>query len=184
MTFHKRLSKKVFCVCLCLVSISAFAQRTTGGQGMISIEGGYPHAACFSFGSYLPSSMWEAGAALQWRKAILDNGDSQPYLPSYAFGNWMYRLAGTRSRAFNIYAGAGVFLGWEFLSGVKTLPVSETGDDSASGTFLYGINAKVQAEIFLAKSFAVILSGNAPVNFSSKYNWIQPCGCFGFRINL
>lgn len=184
MFFHKRLSIQVICGFLCLMPIAAFAQRTTGGQGMITIEGGFPHTACLSYGMYLPSSMWEAGAALQLRTATLANGEQQPYLPSYAFGNWIYRLAGTSSRSFNIYAGAGAFLGWEFPSHVKALSVSEAQNGSGSGTFLYGINAKVQAEIFFSKRFALIISGNAPVNFSSTYSLFQPCGCFGFRIDL
>ena len=180
--FHKSVNKIVFTLALCLLSAGAQAQRTSSGQGMLSFEGQWPHGASVSAGGYLASSLWEAGAFAQWRCAHLDAYDME-YLPAAAFGDWMYRLCGTRSRALNLYAGAGVFLGWEFFDPRGTLPETVL-EETGSGVFLYGALAKIQLEIFFSRTVALILSGMAPFNFSSPYSWIEPVGTFGLRIDL
>ena len=164
-------------------SFGAAAQRTTAGQGMLSIEGGYPCAVGLSWGQYLPSSMWEAGAFAQYRTYHVSPEYSMPYYPAALYGDWMYRVAATRSRAFNLYAGAGVFLGWEFYDPQKTLP-DFISSSLSEGAFLYGVNPKIQAELFFTRRMAVILSGSAPINFTSSCAWIQPYGSFGLRLDL
>ena len=165
------------------LSFWAAAQRTTAGQGMLSLDGGYPCAASLSYGQYLPSSLWEAGAFAQYRSYYINSEYSMPYYPVGVFGNWMYRIISTRSRVFNVYAGAGVFLGWEFYDPEKTLP-DFISSSLIDGAFLYGVNPKIQAEVFFTRRIAVILSGNAPINFTSSCAWIQPCGSIGFRLDL
>lgn len=170
-------------VSLCLMPTVASAQRTTSGQGMLSFEGQWPHGVSISYGQYLPSSMWEAGAYTQYRTTPVNSDCMMEYMPAAVFGNWMYRLVGTRSRMFNLYAGAGAFLGWEFFDPWKTLP-DFLSEEIGSGVFIYGINAKLQAEIFFTRRTAFLISGSAPMNFTSPCSWIQPTAAFGIRIDL
>lgn len=185
MVFHKLklVNRLIWFVLLCAMPISARAQRTTCGGGMVSLEGFYPLGAGLSYGQYLPSSFWEAGLSALWRNYDINSEYKMQYMPLCVYGNWLYRIAATRSRSFNLYAGTGVFLGWEFYDPRKTLPAFISGTIS-DGTFLYGINAKLQMEIFLSRRFAVLLSGIAPINFSSPCAWIQPCVSFGLRLDL
>lgn len=185
MVFHQvNLFKKLIVLfILCASPLMARAQRTTSGGGMIGLEGFYPLGAGLSYGQYLPSSFWEAGVNALLRDCALNDGQNMQYMPLCAFGNWLYRIAGTRSRSINLYAGAGAFLGWEFCDPCRTLPdfISDTNPD---GTFLYGISAKIQLQAFLSRSFSVLLSGVAPINFTSPYNRIQPCASLGLRLDL
>lgn len=173
----------VLFVTLCGMSLPANAQRTTSGGGMVSLEGFYPLGAGLSYGQYLSSSFWEVGVSALWRDYAINDEYTMQYMPTTAYGNWLYRIAATRSRSLNIYAGAGAFLGWEFYDPRKALPVFISGEIS-DGTFLYGINAKIQLEAFLTRRFAILLSGNVPINFSSPCTWIQPHASFGLRLDL
>lgn len=185
MFFHscKLVNRLVICAALCLMPAAASAQRTVSGQGMVSLDGAWPHGASLCYGQYLPSSFWEAGAFAQWRSTAVNDSYTMPYMPVGVFGNWMYRLVGTRSRVFNLYTGAGVFLGWEFYDPGNDLP-DFVSEDLTGGTFLYGINAKIQAELFFTRTAAFLFTGTAPINFSSPCTWAQPCAAFGIRIDL
>ena len=185
MVFHqvKLVNKLIMLFLLCALPLTARAQRTTCGGGMVSLEGFYPLGAGLSYGQYLPSSYWEAGVNALWRNHDINDEYKMQYMPLCAFGNWLYRIVGTRSRSINLYAGAGVFLGWEFYDPCKTLPDFISGAIS-DGTFLYGISAKIQLQAFLSRRFSVLLSGLAPINFSSPCKWIQPCASLGLRLDL
>lgn len=168
---------------LCALPQPAQAQRTTCGGGMVSLEGFYPLGAGLSYGQYLPSSYWEAGVNALWRSHDINDESKMQYMPLSVYGEWLYRVVGTRSRSLNLYAGAGVFLGWEFYDPFTSLP-DHLSSNLPAGTFLYGIRAQAQLQIFLSRSFSILLSGKAPINFSSPCTWIQPCVCFGLRLDL
>lgn len=185
MFFHKvkLVNRLITLFLLCVLPITARAQRTTCGGGMVSLEGFYPLGGGLSYGQYLPSSLWEVGVNGLWRDYAINDEHKMQYLPVCAYGNWMYRIAATRTRSFNLYAGMGAFLGWEFYDPGKTLPES-ISEELSKGTFLYGINPKIQMQIFPSKRFSVLLSGIAPINFSSPCSWIQPCVSLGLRLDL
>lgn len=184
MIVQKELIKMfVACAAFICLAFTASAQRTTAGRGMLSAEAQYPCGASLSYGQYLHSSIWEAGARVQWRNYVINSEYTMPYMPLCAFADWMYRIVGTRSRVFNMYAGAGVFLGWEFYDPGKTLP-DFISSSLSSGTFLYGVEAKLQMEVFVSKRLALLFSGVAPFNFSSPCSWIQAYGSLGIRLDL
>lgn len=184
MFFHKRLVKQLLTAFLVLMPIGASAQRTANGQGMISLSGSFPLGGSLSYGGYLNSSFWEAGAMGLFRSHDLSEGNPMDYAQAFAFGDWMYRLVATRNRVLNLYIGGGAFIGYEFNDPWKKLPEDVRGTLSSSGTFLYGILGKLQLQLFLSRSLSILLSAEAPVNFTSPITWIQPCGSLGLRLDL
>ena len=185
MFFHKGLVKQVLLMAvLALVPVSASAQRTAKGQGMITLTGTYPLGGELSYGGYLNSSFWEAGAIGLFRTHSLGEVSPMDYAQALAFGDWMYRLAGTRNRVLNLYIGGGAFLGYEFYDPWNKLTEGQKESLSSSGTFLYGILGKLQLQLFLSRSLSILLSAEAPVNFTSPITWIQPCGSLGLRLDL
>ena len=118
------------------------------------------------FSRYTLGGFWETGISAKQYNAPTTAGISISSLGIAAVGNYLFRLVGTRSRGVNLYGGAGAFLGYEAIDPMRRLPDSiQTSLDS--GYFLYGLQAKLVAELFIAKKVAFILEGSIPVNFSS-----------------
>lgn len=185
MFFHLNVvNRLILCSSLLLMPIAASAQRTASGHGMVSLSGSYPWGAELSYGQYLPSSFWEAGAQGLLRSYPINQEISMKYAQVFAYGDWMYRLAATRNRLLNLYLGAGAFLGYESYDPWKQLPSHISSDVISKGTFLYGILGKLQIQIFMNRYLSLLLTASAPVNFASPITWIQPSGSLGLRLDL
>lgn len=176
---------------LCVApGVEASAQRTMRGENLISIEGSYPFSqpdgwgADISYGRYLLSSYWDAGVSLTNYAAEFTDGQSLPYLHVCARGDWMYRLAGTRNRVFNLYGGAGAFLGYEAVDPKGIVPEQYKEENFVSGRFLYGVQVSLEVEIFFSRRVALVLGARTPMNFSSPYGWFHYQVRGGLRINI
>lgn len=176
---------------LCVApGVEASAQRTMRGENLITVEGSYPFTgpygwgADLTYGQYLLSSYWKAGASVSTYSATFTDGQPLPYLHACAHGGWMYRLVGTRNRVFNLYGGAGAFLGYEAVDPKGLVPEEYKGEDFSSGRFLYGVQVSLEMEIFFSRRVALILGARAPMNFSSPYGWFHYQVGGGLRLNI
>jgi len=175
---------------MCAVSgMEARAQRTMRGESLLSAEVYYPFSkpywlgADLSYGKYLLNSYWKAGASVTEYSHSLESGEPMGYLHAAAYGEWMYRLVGTRSRFFNMYGGGGAFLGYEGIDAFGLLP-SEARSSFGSGYFLYGVSVSLEMEVFFSRRVAFILGGRLPLNFSSQFGWFHYHVGAGIRINI
>jgi len=167
----------------------AHAQRTMRGESLLTAGTHYPFSSPYwlgadlSYGQYLLSSYWKAGISATEYSHHPDSGADIGYLHAAAYGEWMYRIAGTRNRAFNLYGGGGVFLGYEAIDAFSLLP-EEMKEDYPKGAFLYGVNASFEMEIFFSKKVALVIGGRLPMNFSSQFGWFHYQVGAGLRFNL
>lgn len=175
---------------MCVVpGLEARAQRTMRGESLLSAEVHYPFSkpywlgADLTYGQYLLSSYWKAGVSVTEYSYPLEDDLSMGYLHAAAYGEWMYRLVGTRSRFFNMYGGGGAFLGYEGVDAFSLLP-AEAKEGFGSGYFLYGVSMSLEMEVFFSKRVALILGGRLPLNFSSQFGWFHYQVGAGIRVNI
>lgn len=175
---------------LCVVpNLEATAQRTMHGESLLSAEVHYPFSkpywlgADLSYGQYLLTSYWKAGVSATEYSHQIDEKTPMGYLHVAAYGEWMYRLVGTRSRFFNMYGGGGAFLGYEGVDAFGLLP-SEVKSDFGSGYFLYGVSVSLELEVFFSRRVALVLGGRLPLNFSSQFGWFHSQVGAGLRVNI
>lgn len=167
------------------------AQRTMRGENLIEARAvsspQFPavSGAEVSYGRYMLSSYWKAGLSGVHYGPLGDewSGDTGGSLHLVAQGQWMYRLIGTRDRRLSLYGGGGVFLGCESPGGWQNLG-REALEEEERYFFLYGLQAALEAELFLTRKIALTLSGNIPVNFSSQYRHLHCCATAGIRVNF
>lgn len=175
---------------LCVANgMEARAQRTMRGESLISIESHYPFSNPYwmgvdiSYGQYLLNSYWKAGVTGTEYSHQITEKIPMGYMHIAAYGEWMYRLVGTRNRALNLYGGAGAFLGYEAIDTWGLLP-DTVKTDYASGYFLYGVNLSLELEIFFSRRAAFLLCGGLPINFSSQFKKVHTHAGAGLRFNF
>lgn len=174
----------------CVISPEADAQRTANSALMLTAGYSYPFSGrgddfCLDLccGQYRLNSYWNAGITGNLYSHGLKNESMMQYAHIAAIGEWMYRLAGTRNRAVNLYIGGGMFIGYEAYDPFGKLPdYFETG--LGNGAFLYGIHAKLEGEFFIWRNVAIVLGGRLPVNFTSPVSKVNYHVSAGLRINL
>ena len=187
----KKTTVMGFVVALLFVAsgMEARAQRTMRGESLVSVGVHYPFSSPywmgvdFSYGQYMLKSYWKAGVCATQYTHHISEEVPMCYLHAVAYGEWMYRLVGTRNRALGVYAGGGPFLGYE-ASDPKKLVADFYKDGIAEGSFLYGVNVSLEMEIFLSRRVAIILDGRLPMNFSSSLGWFHYQAGAGLRLNL
>lgn len=169
---------------------SASAQRTMPGQMFISGQVSYQFGATpkvgpdAGIGMYLLSSLWDAGVSAVPLRSETADGVAIPSWDIHLYGDWMYRLTGTRTRALNIYGGAGVFAGYEMYDPKRLIPEDVGTGLPEGGIFIYGIQPKLQVELFLTRTFSLVVTGSLPVNFSSELGRFRPRVSGGVRLTL
>ena len=166
--------------------LSASAQRTMNGQSSLcpSVHWtGSSFGAEAFFSQYTLGGFWEAGLSAKQYKKDTSAGVDINSLNIAAIGNYLFRLAGTRSRSVNLYGGAGAFIGYEAIDPMHKLP-STIQTNLKNGYFLYGLQAKLVAEFFISKSFAFTLNGCVPINFSSPMGWFHYDIGLGMKVML
>jgi len=187
----RKLSYLLVAICLAglLSAEDCMAQRTSRGSFLLDARGSisaldFPGpGADLSFGQYLQNSYWKSGIGADLHSHALSEDYTLDYMDLVAEGAWLYRLAGTRNRVFSLYAGAGIFLGYEMFDPGKKLPgfiLEKTGN----GSFLYGLYPAIEMEIYLCRWIALSAFAEVPINFSSPVTWYHVnCG-LGVRFAL
>ena len=187
--------KRSAALCLSILLLSAVAvtearaQRTMRGESLVTAGVHYPFSNPYwmgvdlSYGRYLLGSFWRAGAVVTEYTHMLAPEIPMSYVHAAAYGDWVYRLWGTRSRVFSVYTGAGVFLGYEAADPWSLIPDSYK-EGVPQGTFLYGVRFSLEMEIFLSRRVAVVLGGKVPLNFSSGFGYFHYDVGAGVRLNI
>ena len=176
----------------------AFAQRTATGKPFIGLSAYVSAYAVPSGGvgieggQYLSRSYWKAGVrAVDWNQKIAGavDGSGSPLLFDHILWNlsgaWMYRLAATYSRRFNLYVGGGAFVGLNHYEVFRHLPADRSGG-FPKVEFVYGVEPSVDIEFFPFRSVALVLGIQSPFTFRSSLStdlW-HLSGSIGVRVNL
>ena len=179
-------------------AITASAQRTAPGKVFIGLDqyaSGYSipsGGAGIEAGQYLISSYWKAGLrAVDWNQKYASSagadGDSQwfDHILWNLYGGWMYRIAGTYGRTFNVYFGGGAFIGINHYEVFRKLS-TEISPDFRKAEFVYGVDPELEFEIFPFRKVALVLGIQSPLTFSSSLStdfW-HLSASLGIRINL
>lgn len=172
---------------LLLVAVHpASAQRTLSGQSALGLSARYNGTSVGAeafFSQYTLNGYWQAGITGDLFDVPLSAGVEMDYLDVSLKGGYAYRLTGARSRSVNLYGGGGVFAGVEWMDPEIKLPgYIDIGLPSV--VFLYGIYARAMVEVFMGTRMALTLSGEVPVNFSSKITMLHWGVLAGIKILL
>ena len=183
----RRLSAVVlttFCICQ-----AGYAQRTMRDQNLLTASMQTPctgikdFGASVSYGRYLLDAYWKASASVVPRGVQLSTGDRMDLFGLRAGADYMYRIASVRSRVFSMYAGGGAFIGYELYDPLSRLPENiHTG--LGDGAFIYGVNAGIEAEVFLGRRTAFVAGCTVPMTFGSVSRWLRVNATAGIRFNI
>lgn len=161
----RKLVKVLVCLSFMALTIpqDASAQRTAYGEKQLSVSANWTISSLGAeayYGEYLLYGYWFAGANFNDRFELDGPSQENIHFPRMqAFGGYMGRLYGSRSRSFNLYAGGDVFLGMEVLDMYKTLTAPTMKallENGLSETrFIYGVALRLESEAFLSPALAV-----------------------------
>ena len=177
-------------ICMTLTTChEAQAQRTMNDRNLLTGE----YAAQFSsvkdfginlsWGRYLLDGFWNVSASGVSSALQLSTGDRLGLFTLRAEGGYLHRIASTRSRGLNLYAGGNAFIGYEVYDPWDRLPANiNTG--LGTGAFIYGIRPRLEAEVFITKRLAIVISGSAPLTFGSVSSWLRGDAGVGLRVNI
>ena len=190
----------------------ASAQRTSQGEvfvGMAPYVSGYtiPSGGLgIEAGQYLLHSLWKVELrAVDWNQKVAGETDEtaaveggeevevvEESAPVYfdhvlwnLSGNWMYRLLASYDRRFNLYVGAGAFVGLNKYEVFHKLPEEMPGE-FPDEEFVYGAEPRIDIEFFPFRRAAVVLGLQSPLTLSSSLKTDQwhVSASLGVRINL
>ena len=173
-----------FCFCH-----TGHAQRTMRDQNLLTASTQTPctgikdFGASVSYGRYLLDAYWKTSVSVVPRGLQLSTGDRMDILALRAGADYMYRIASVRSRAFSLYGGGGAFIGYELYDPFSRLP-SNIHTGLTDGAFIYGVNANLEAEVFIARKVALIAGCTVPMTFGSVTRWLRINATTGIRFNL
>lgn len=178
-----------YVICLFLGSIfcvEASAQRTMKSQSFLNAECLYDFESfgvSTTFGQYTLGGFWETGLDGHLYKADTDSGIVLDYAHCCVSGGYMFRLAGTKRRNINLYAGSGVFIGAEILDPMNRL-LDNYRLSMKKAEFLYGIYAGMLTEIFVMEKLAIVVEASLPLNFSSRISMLGYDVGLGLKVML
>lgn len=183
--FHHRLTIATV-VILMAAGVNAQAQRTMKGQSVLGAEASYNGMSAgiaADYSQYTLNGFWYVGVCGNDYYGWYAPEKQIRYDHLSAFGGYLLRLAGTRSRSVNLYGGGEAFVGTEL-----TDPFGELPEQFRAGIehyrFLYGVAPKILAEFFVSSGFAFTIFGSVPINFSSDNSNFNFNVGAGFRIML
>ena len=172
--------------CFCHIG---YAQRTMRDQNLLTASMQTPctgikdFGASVSYGRYLLDAYWKTSVSVVPRGLQLSTGDRMDLLVLRAGADYMYRIASVRSRAFSLYGGGGAFIGYELYDPFSRLP-SNIHTGLTDGAFIYGVNANLEAEVFIGRKVALIAGCTVPMTFGSVTRWLRINATTGIRFNL
>lgn len=189
----------IVCALVSGLSERAFAQRTMDGQMFASVSyvnGLFPERALTQIGGeanlgqyILSSCYWEAGVRYNPLTKMQTVGSLT------AFGGFNYRIASTRNRAFNLYAGGRLFLGVDYTEGSNpveeivigtgsSVQVTDIEVEPGKTRFMIGIDPAVEMEWFFVKKIALVVRVSAPVKFMTQQQFFSGRAGAGLRFNF
>ena len=171
----------------------AFAQRTVQGQFFADVN--YIHTVApmskppvlggeLFVGQYLANCYWQAGFQMTppTKKSYLTE-DGTGFVHQYgcflASGGMMYRFFGTRNRVFSLYGGGNALFGLDFpdfgAAAQNVFVDKESGrisdkTEDLKASIVYGLEPRLEAEIYFSRKAAVVLGVAVPVRISTKNN--------------
>ena len=157
-------------------------------------------------GQYLLRSLWKVELrAVDWNQKVAGEtdetataeggeeveavGEAAPVYFDHVLwnlsGNWMYRLLASYDRRFNLYVGAGAFVGLNKYEVFHKLPEEMPGEFHDE-EFVYGAEPRLDIEIFPFRRTAIVLGLQSPFTLSSSLKTDQwhVSASLGIRINL
>lgn len=212
------MKKAVIIVALLVfTAASSFAQRTVIGQSFVAGDFGmsvnpnivkereWPNKVFVfnaEYGHYTRLGYWGVGVGMANQlKKLTDYNLNLPYSDVSAYGQYMFRIAGTRSRGVNLYGGGGAGLGLQIMdmgnyckdyeftitkkeySGGETKTVTKTLS-SGDIFFLLHIFGNLEGEFFFAPKVAFVLRATVGVNPLTSFDPLILQATGGFRFNI
>lgn len=195
-------AKAAFCgIVLILLMLSgreARAQRTIVGQYFITADfmaAVYPQGCATVggeafVGQYRGNFYWTAG--LQYTPST----ERVSFGCVDAAGGVMYRLAGTRARMVNVYAGGLALVGVDYPRGHKpvedlvvdpntgAIDTSKEGDPEGKTAIVVGLEPRVELEFFPVGGFAIIGGASLPVKIVTQQEVVSGRLYAGLRVNF
>ena len=150
-----------------LVPLAAGAQRTSRGEREITLSGGSTLSHWggeLSWGQYLLSSYWMAGAAFHNRvERDIPSGEMVFFPRLEARGGYLWRLLSSYNRAVSLYGGADAFIGVELLDlyGTLSAPTLRSLENSgAAGYYEYNrsLNTHMGSDAMIFSSSSAAFS--------------------------
>lgn len=137
-------------------SFDASAQRTANGQLLFSGSVDYNLSSVggeLTAGQYLHFGYWAGGISFQNHSYAIDGKSNKANFQRLEpMGVFMYRIFKTPSRFLNIYGGADVFIGAEFMDMFASLPQEVLKGMLNKGyrytRFIYGAGIRLEGEYF------------------------------------
>lgn len=177
---------------LVLSALTAGAQRTSRGMSQVTLLGGSTLSHWggeLSYGQYLLRSCWMGAVAFHDRiERDAPSGETVHYPRLEGRGGLLYRLLSSYDRAVSLYVGGDAFIGVEMLDLFGTLSAPTRRALERSGLrpyqFIYGAAPRVELELFLSPSVALIAGGRAPFTFGSPLPLIGWELSLGGRVNF
>lgn len=177
------------------------AQRTADKQYYLDVHGSSSLLKSASlggtvaFGQYFLSSRWEVAV-----EGMMKRGKAE-YWPVYVQGTYMKRFCANRSRSVNLYGGVGALMGIEvglpeIVSDTPGYTQNNSGINidfseveaaeaaTSAVSFLYGVHAKLETEMFLFKKVALVGSVSMPITVGSPNKVFHLLGGIGLRFNI
>ena len=170
----------------CLFCTSAYSQRTADKQNAMTASAGITDGSVsmeFDWLQYSLIGYGRAGIRCSDYARTLVTENKIGYTDLCVEGGYMFRMASIRSRAMSLYAGGGGFLGCEVVDPLKRLP-EHIVLNTRKWTFLYGLYAEVEMEVFVVEKVALIFQGKLPINLTSILGKIHYEYGAGLRINF
>ena len=148
---------------------SASAQRTSLESNLITVSGCYTFnraGASVNYGRYQNLGYWDVAITGANRDYLFTCGDKLRNIRFDLSGEYMFRIFGTRSRAFNIYAGPGAFIGVDFNKDFRTF-YGGNKSEYPEYNFIYGLYPRAELEGFISQVVALTLYGRVPICFGA-----------------
>lgn len=188
---HETMTRKSIHILLTLLTsllylTTASAQRTMSGQKSLRVSllyNGLSVGAEAFYEPYTLTGFWQAGVQGNLYKAGLSTAHSLDYVHALAQGGYQFRLAGTRSRSLNLYAGGGALVGVEILDAWRRLPYYLDLGKSRYA-FIYGLYSSAMLEWFVSRQWALVLHAGLPVTFGSAIGALHWNVGIGLKWNL
>lgn len=161
-----------------LFTQSVYAQRTSSGEGHISIIGNWTISSVggeLIGGQYTMYGQWFA--AIDFLNRAEKEATEKYYFPQIQFaGGYLYRVYGNKTRSFNVYTGADAFIGIELFDLYKSLsePTKKAfiNNGYTDTRFIFGLAPRVEVEYFFLRNLGLSARMRLPICFLTKFDTV------------
>lgn len=179
------MRKAFLIIALAVMTVPAFAQRTSPGQfessitaDLIASEGG-----SVQFGGYTRAGFWDTGIEAHFYDeyttgaSALKNSNVGEW---YARGGYMLRALSTRDRTVSFYLGGGIIAGYEKVQRWYEDGLAGSPEENVSA-FSAGLYPKAELEVYPFEKLALVVSAFVPVNLLSEKQMARVVSGVGLR---